>query len=294
MTTLTFLWRIEIKVPKQTHQAFEELFSTFSAAVTSFVNEKDGSWRVEGFTDAEPDERRINLGLRNLAEIFNIEPPVSRIDLVPPKDWVAENFADFPPLRIGRFFIFGSHVSETPPAGTVPLALDAGTAFGSGEHASTEGCLRMLERLQRTQRFTRILDIGCGSGILSLAAAKLWQSPVIASDIDDEAARVCELNAERNGVSRFIQATCATGYGSLPVKNGAPYDLIISNILARPLMNMAGDLSRHLVSGGGYAILSGLLVRDGNRVLAAHRGYGLRLVRRVNIRGWQTLLLRKF
>ena len=294
MTIPTFLWRIEIKVPKQTHEAFEELFSTFSAAVTSFVNEKDSSWRVEGFCDAEPDERRINLGLKNLAEIFEIEAPQPRIDLVPPKDWIAENLADFPPLRIGRFFIFGSHVAETPPAGAIPLGLDAGTAFGSGEHASTEGCLRMLEGLRRTQRFTRILDMGCGSGILSLAAAKLWQSPVIASDIDDEAARVCELNAEQNGVGRFIQATCATGYGSLPVRNGAPYDLIVSNILARPLMNMAGDLSRHLVSGGGYAILSGLLERDGNRVLAAHRGYGLRLVRRVNIRGWQTLLLRKF
>jgi len=293
MTTLTFLWRIEIKVPKQTHQAFEELFSTFSAAVTSFVNEKDSSWRVEGFCDAEPDEWRIKLGLKNLAEIFEIETPQPRIDLVPPKDWIAENLADFPPLRIGRFFIFGSHVAETPPAGTIPLGLDAGTAFGSGEHASTEGCLRMLEGLRRTQHFTRILDMGCGSGILSLAAAKLWQSPVIASDIDDEAARVCELNAEQNGVGRFVQATCATGYGSLPVRNGAPYDLIVSNILARPLMNMAGDLSRHLVSGGGYAILSGLLERDGNRVLAAHRGYGLRLVRRVNIRGWQTLLLRK-
>jgi len=294
MNTPTFLWRIEIKVPKQTHQAFEDLFSTFAAAVTSFVNEKDNSWRVEGFSDAEPDEQRIRLGLRNLAEIFEIDIPLLRVDLVPPKDWIAENISDFPPLRIGRFYIFGSHISTAPPAGTIPLGLDAGTAFGSGEHASTEGCLRMLERLRHARRFSRILDMGCGSGILSLAAAKLWQSPVIASDIDDEAVRVCGRNAIQNGVGRFIQTTCATGYGSRMVGYGAPYDLIVSNILARPLMNMAGDLNSHLISGGGYAILSGLLERDGNRVLAAHRSHGLRLVRRVNIRGWQTLLLRKF
>ncbi len=294
MTALTFLWRIEIKVPQQTHQAFEDLFTTFSSAVTSFINEIDNSWRVEGFCDSEPDERRVNLALKNLAEIFEIEMPVARFDLVPPRDWIADKLADFPPLRIDRFFIFGSHVEEPPPAGTIPLALDAGTAFGSGEHASTEGCLRLMARLYRTRNFSRILDMGCGSGILSLAAAKLWQSPILASDIDDEAARVCQLNAERNGVGRFVQATCATGYGSLPVRNSAPYDLIVSNILARPLMNMAGDLSRHLVSDGGYAILSGLLERDGNRVLAAHRGFGLRLVRRITIRGWQTLLLRKY
>jgi ribosomal protein L11 methyltransferase len=290
---MSFIWRIEIKAPKQTHGAFEDLFTTFASAVSSFENEADSSWRIEGFSEAEPDEKRINLGLRNLAEIFEIDIPVPRIDLVPPKDWVAENLTDFPPLRIDRFFIHGSHIEEKPPAGTIPLALDAGTAFGSGEHASTEGCLRALTRLYHTQHFSRILDMGCGSGILSLAAAKLWQSSVIASDIDDEAARVSALNAERNGVGRFIRTTCATGYGARLVRGSAPYDLIICNILARPLMSMAGDLNRHLASGHGYAILSGLLARDGNRVLAAHRSFGLRLVRRITIRGWQTLLVRK-
>ncbi len=293
MTALTFLWRIEIKAPKETRSAFEDFFSSFSGAVTTFENEVDKSWRVEGFTDAEPDERRIKLGLRNLAEILDIDTPKPRFDLVPPQDWVAENMSDFPPLRIDRFFIHGSHFGGRPPAGTVPLVLDAGTAFGSGEHASTEGCLRLMARLEHTENFSRILDMGCGSGILSLAAAKTWQASIVASDIDDEAARVCARNAERNRVGRYIKATCATGYGSRPVQGGAPYDLILCNILARPLMSMAGDLTRHLAAGSGYAILSGLLERDGNRVLAAHRSYGLRLVRRITIRGWQTLLLRK-
>jgi len=293
MIALTFLWRIEIKVPQQCHAAFEDLFTTFSSAVTSFVNDADGSWRVEGFTDAEPDEQRIRLGLRNLAQVFGIDFPQPKFDLVPPRDWVADNIADFPPLRIGRFYIHGSHLSARPPAGTIPLTLDAGTAFGSGEHASTEGCLRMLEMLHHRHRFRHILDMGCGSGILSLAAAKLWRAPVIASDIDDEAVRVCTLNAADNGVARHVQVTCGTGYGSLAVSRDRPYDLIVSNILARPLMQMAGDLTRHLVPSTGYAILSGLLERDGNRVLAAHRSFGLRLVRRLNIRGWQTLLIRK-
>lgn len=293
MIPLTFLWRIEIKVPKECHEAFEDLFSSFSGAVSTFENERDKSWRVEGFTDSEPDEKRINLGIKNLAEVFGIPTPVTRYDLVPPKDWVAENLAEFPPLRIERFFIHGSHFDTKPPAGTIPLALDAGTAFGSGEHASTEGCLRLMARLEHTERFSNILDMGCGSGILSLAAAKMWRSSIVASDIDDEAARVCERNAENNGVGRYIRATCATGYGSRLVRGGRPYDLILCNILARPLMAMAGNLNQHLVSGSGFAILSGLLERDGNRVLAAHRSYGLRLVRRITIRGWQTLLLHK-
>jgi len=293
MRALTFVWRIEIKVPRQTHQAFEDLFLTFSSAVTGFENEADNSWRIEGFTDAEPDEQKVILGLKNLAAIFDIDAPVPRFDLMPPKDWGAENFSDFPPLKIGQFFIHGSHVKENPPAGSIALGLDAGTAFGSGEHASTEGCLRLLSDLKRTERFSRILDMGCGSGILSLAAAKLWRAPIIASDIDDEATRVCKLNADQNGVGRLIRATCARGYGSPIVRDGGPYELIICNILARPLMSMAGDLNRHLISGTGYAIVSGLLERDGNRVLSAHRSFGMRLVRRITIRGWQTLLIAK-
>ena len=289
----TFLWRIEIKVPKQSRKAFEDLFSSFSGAVSAFENDADKSWRVEGFTDAEPDEQRIRLAIRNLAGIFDLDVPLPRFDLVPPINWVAENLAEFPPLRIDRFFIHGTHFVGKPPAGAIPLVLDAGTAFGSGEHASTEGCLRLMSHLRHTEKFSRILDMGCGSGILSLAAAKLWQASIIASDIDDEAARVCRLNADRNNVGRYIQTVYATGYNARPVRIEGPYDLIISNILARPLMSMAGDLNCHLRQGTGYAILSGLLERDGNRVLAAHRSYGLKLVRRITIRGWQTLLLRK-
>jgi len=293
MTTLTFLWRIQIKVTEIHREAYEDFFCTFSAAVTSFENEVDRNWRVEGFTDAEPDEQKIKLGLRNLSEFLGQDIPTPRFDLVPPKDWVAENLAEFPPLRIERFFIAGSHFDGHRPAGTIGLTLDAGTAFGSGEHASTEGCLRALTMLGKQNSFSQILDMGCGSGILSLAAAKMWQSNITASDIDDEATRVTELNAERNGVLSFIRATCGNGYGSPLIRDGRPYDLIICNILARPLIMMAGDLSSHLKPGGGYAVLSGLLARDGNRVLAAHRSRGLRLVRRFTIRGWQTLVLKK-
>ena len=134
----------------------------------------------------------------------------------------------------------------------------------------------MIERLAKRASVSRPLDMGCGSGILSIAMAKTWRVPVLASDIDDEAERVTRFNARRNGVAPLLRAVSGPGYRSRTVSQGAPYDLIVANILARPLISMAGDLTRHLAPGG-WAVLSGLLERDGRRVLAAHQAHGLRL-----------------
>jgi len=252
---------------------------------------------VEGFTDAEPDrdtiEHELNLALRKAG----FDAPVRIIcDLVPTRDWLADNLNAFPPLTIGRYFIHPSHYDSLPPAGSVPIQLDPGTAFGSGEHASTAGCLNALDDLARRRRVTRPLDMGCGSGILSIAAAKTWRVPVLASDIDPEAARVSRLNARANGVGDLVRSVCGPGYASPSVRVGGPYDLIIANILARPLIAMASDLGRHLRrarDGGGRVILSGLLERDGNWVLAAHRHQGLALERRIVRDGWLTLVLKR-
>jgi ribosomal protein L11 methyltransferase len=176
----------------------------------------------------------------------------------------------------------------------IQLELDSGSAFGSGEHATTEGCLRAMEHLARQFDFKKILDMGCGSGILAMAATKTWRNPVIASDIDDEAIRVTIGNVKKNGLKGVIRATCGMGYSSELVRNNAPYDLILCNILANPLVQMAGDLSRHLDSGTNrrqFVILSGLLERDGNRVIAAHRARGLHLYNKININGWIVLVM---
>jgi len=246
---------------------------------------------VEGFADAEPDERAITQGLAATARIAGIEPPKPKIDLVPPRDWLAENLAQFPPLRIGRYFLHGSHFDGNVPAGASAIELDAGTAFGSGEHATTEACLRFLDRLARRRRFSRILDMGCGSGVLSVAAAKTWpEARITASDIDDEATRVTALNAENNGVGKRVAALCGIGYASPGVQRCAPYDLILANILTRPLVALAGDLKRHLRPGGA-AIVSGFLVRDARRVVWAHEVHGLRQVRSATLKGWRTVLM---
>lgn len=294
MTLPTFLWRIDFRIEKDHHAAFEDLLEPYCLALTSFEDEKTTDWKIEGFTAAEPDSQGIKDKLARLAASCGIATPEVYFDLVPPKNWLAENLMDFPPLQLGRYYIRGTHLETKALGGLIELVLDSGAAFGSGEHATTEGCLRAMEELARRYKFNKILDMGCGSGILSMAAAKTWSSPVFASDIDDESTRVTTENAEQNGLKHLIRATCGDGYSSKLVRNNGPYDLIMCNILANPLVQMAGDLSRHLKRGAnqpGFAILSGLLERDSNRVVAAHRARGLRLIKKITINGWVILIM---
>ncbi len=206
------------------------------------------------------------------------------------RDWLAENRRAFPPIRIGRFFVYGSHWKGTVPAGAIRIEIDAATAFGTGEHPSTRGCLVALDRLARRRRFRRPLDIGTGSGVLAIAAAKILHRAVLASDIDCGSVRVAAHHIRRNGLAGKVRAVCAPGYRSRAVRR-SDHDLIFGNILARPLALMARDLARAMAPGG-VAILSGLLRRQEAQVLTAHRAQGLALDRRVVIEGWSTLILR--
>jgi len=294
MTMPPFLWRIDFRVPKQHHEAFEDMLEPFCIALTSFEDEKIGDWTIEGLSASEPDSIGIRSKIEQTARACEIPTPKVIFDLMPPKNWLEENLMDFPPLQIGRYYIHGTHVKPKALGGLYELILDSGSAFGSGEHATTEGCLRAMEALARKFKFKRILDMGCGSGILSMAAAKTWKRPVIASDIDDESTRVTNVNTKQNRLGHLIKATCGNGYASTLVRNNAPYDLILCNILANPLVKMSGDLSRHLGSPSGqpqFVILSGLLERDGNRVIAAHRARGLKLHRKITIKGWVILVM---
>jgi ribosomal protein L11 methyltransferase len=209
---------------------------------------------------------------------------------VPARDWLAENRLDFPPLRIGRFFIHGSHHKGRVPAGAIAITIDATTAFGTGEHPSTRGCLLALENLARRRRFRRPLDIGAGTGILSIAAAKLLRRPVLASDIDGNAVAVARHNIARNGVAGLVRVRQAAGYRDRALRRRR-FDLVLSNILGRPLALMARDLAQ-VLPPGGRTVLSGLLSRQEPIVLAPHRGLGIVLERRIVIDGWSTLVLR--
>jgi len=295
MTDPVFLWRVETIVPDAARLAVETALEERCVAVSSFEAVEAVSWTVEGFAGAEPDRLGFQ---RDVARAFRESgidaAPHLKFDLVPPRDWLAENMMAFPPVHLGRYFIHGSHFDGTPPAGSRVIRLDPGTAFGSGEHASTATCLEVIDGLAKRYRFQRPLDMGCGSGILSIAMAKTWHRPVVSSDIDPESARVTRLNARRNGVGPLIRAVCGPGYKSPTVSGGGPYDLIVANILARPLIAMAGDLARNLRparDGGGVAILSGFVERDAAWVAAAQRTHGLTLRRRHVRQGWMTLVM---
>jgi len=203
------------------------------------------------------------------------------------RDWLAENQCAFPPQRIGRFFIHGSHWQEPIPPAAIAVEIDAASAFGTGEHQSTRGCLLAFEALGRGRRFRRVRDIGTGSGILSIAAAKRLHCEVMASDLDPVSVRVARHHVRRNRVARLVRVERAAGAG----RRGG-YDLVFANILARPLMLMARDMAR-IVAPGGVTILSGLLRRQEAGVLAAYRAQRLVLSFRIVIDDWSTLVLRK-
>jgi ribosomal protein L11 methyltransferase len=209
---------------------------------------------------------------------------------LPERDWLLENRLAFPPLTIGRFFVHGSHLQGGVPAGTIGIAVDATAAFGTGEHPSTRGCLLALDSLARRRRFRRPLDIGTGTGILAIAAAKALRRPVLARDIDPGAVAIARRNIARSGVAGLVRVGRAPGYRGRELRRKR-HDLVFANILARPLALLAADLARRL-RPGGRVVLSGLLRRQEPIVLAPHRGCGIVLERRLVIDGWSTLILR--
>jgi len=176
------------------------------------------------------------------------------------------------------------------PAGATGLQIDAATAFGTGDHASTRGCLLALDRIARRRRFRRVLDVGTGTGILAIAAAKTWRRRVFAVDIDGNAVAVARVNLRRNGVAKEVGLAWSRGYRSRAVARHSPADLVLANILAGPLALMARDLAGALAPGG-FAVLSGILAEQANLVLAAHRAQRVYLRRRIAIDGWHTLVL---
>ena len=291
------LWRLAVEVADEhAANAVTAALETVAGAVSAFEMAPGGTWRVEAFADAAPDRVALAGAAALAALAHGLDGESLLADLVieklTPRDWVAENQQSFPPLRAGRYFIHGSHHRGGVPGGAVGLLIDAATAFGTGEHATTRGCLLALDALAKRRRFRKPLDVGTGTGVLAMAAAKTWRRPVLASDIDAGSVAVARRNVRVNGVADRVRTLHGNGYRLRAIGAGRPFDLILANILARPLAAMAGDLVRHLAPGG-VAVLSGLLSRQAPFVIAAHRVRRLRLVRRVAIAGWTTLVLEK-
>jgi len=287
---VTAVWRVSLAVPDlSAAEATMAALDGILDSVSVFTRDGGGGWQIEGLSARRPGRAALEARLALAAAAQHGSAPPLVIERLPARDWLAENQASFPPIAVGRYFIRGRRCRSPLPAGRIGLLIDAATAFGTGEHATTRGCLLALDRLARRGRRRRILDMGTGTGILAIAAAKMWRRPVEARDIDAEAVRVARCNAWRNGVAGFVKARRSVGYRDRALHR-APFDLIVANILARPLMVMARDL-RSALGEGGIAVLSGLLARQERAVLAAHRNARLYLLRRIIVDGWSTLVL---
>ena len=286
------VWCVSVQVPTAQVDAFADALSPHCDALSWLEVGAGAEVRLSGYSPAPPDAALLDGAVRAAATGVGMAAPAVKIETMQPRDWVMESLKTFPPVRAGGYYIHGSHVGGARPWGEVALQIDAGAAFGTGSHESTSGCLGLMGQLARRRTFARILDVGCGSGILALAAVKTWAGAHVQGfDIDARAIHIARENAVVNGLRSRISFFVSGGYHHPAIRCGG-YDLILSNILARPLMRLARGLVRNLAPGG-VCVLSGFLVRDERRVLAAHRMQGLCLVGRIEQNGWVALALAK-
>lgn len=254
-------------------------------AVAAFEND-DRQWAVEITFSTSPDQNAI----RELVTSGGIDPAGLRFSELSEKDWVAASLADLTPVRAGRFLVHGAHHRGQFPANLIGIEIEAALAFGTGHHGTTRGCLLALDALLKRRRRARVLDVGTGTGVLAIAAAKILHGAILTTDIDPVAVRVANANARHNGVAAFITNRVADGRRSLPWRG--PFDIILANILLGPLTRMAPQLARRLAPGGAI-ILSGLLPEQANAAIAAYRAQGLALVRRSVLENWATLVMKR-
>jgi ribosomal protein L11 methyltransferase len=282
---------VSVEVPEAAVQVYVSALSSVCLTVGFFRGSGANVWRVEGLKPVGRGDEELQAALVLATGVTGTEASVQRA-VTPAEGWLARTYASFPELLIGqRFAVRGTHIKHSAPAGRITLTLDAGLAFGSGDHCSTRGCLRALERVAR-RRPRRILDLGTGSGILAMAAARLLRRRVLATDVEPNSVYVARQNATKNRLGRLVTVQLADGWRHPVVRAGGPYDLVLANILARPLCLMARHMMAQLAFGG-TVILSGLLCTQARSVIAAHRHHGVRLDARVNEGAWTTLVLRR-
>jgi ribosomal protein L11 methyltransferase len=272
---------------------FEMVFSELlDSAAVSYQRNEVGEWVIEALFYGQPDLSVANALLGPLFEKQALTPKPLIITDLPKRDWLAENWAAFPPRKIGRFWVHGSHIKQAPPAGSLPLLIDAALAFGSGTHPSTEGCLRALQMIPGTPP-RQVLDMGCGSAILAMAARRNWPAAMVtAADSDPVAIRVTATNRRLNHIAPAnMHLTVSHGFASRYVRQSAPYDVMFANILARPLIRMAPDLCLHLARRG-WLILSGILNEQALAVRNAYQAQKLRCWQQIRIGEWTTLVMR--
>ena len=289
-------WRLQVTLSRADFVALEAALEENADAVVAEIVEA-----THPIEEAPADLLRVTLfgatttgddprpnRLRALLSAAGVAPDETAVEPVGPADWEAQSLASFPTVSVGRLAIVGAY--RSPPRRRFVICVDAGPAFGSGRHESTQGCLLALDWLARRRLVTRAFDIGTGSGILAVAAARLWPARVLALDSDPVAVATARETVRRNGLSRRVTAVQGEGFRADTVRRLGGADLIVANIRAKPIAGMAPAFARHLRPSGA-AVLSGLLAGEERLVLAAFRAAGLRLRRRIRLGAWVTLIL---
>jgi ribosomal protein L11 methyltransferase len=259
------------------------------AAVTAFER-ADGRWDISLHFAGAPDQASIR-ELVSLAAGDEVAQTIT-FDAVEAKDWVAASLEDLVPVAAGRFIVHGAHDRARISPNKLGIEIEAALAFGTGHHGTTRGCLLLLDLVLRSHEPRRVLDLGTGTGVLAIAAAKALRGHVLASDIDPVSVRVARDNARLNGVGNLLEAVCAAGFSAPQFAARKPFDLVLANILANPLKQMATPMAAHLAPSA-FVILSGLLPHQAQGVIASYRARGLILRRHLKIDGWSSLLMQR-
>src|ERR1700694_742625 len=265
----------------------ESLFEG-QAAIAAFER-SDGRWGITVHFAEAPDQAQVR-DLVGIAAGDDVAADIT-FDTVEAKDWVKATLEELVPVRAGRFVVHGHHDRSKVPPNKLGIEIEAALAFGTGHHGTTRGCLLLLDCLLKARRPRRVLDLGTGTGVLAIAAAKALHGAVLASDIDRSSVQVARDNARLHGAGNRVRTLRASGFSAPPFADRGPFDLVLANILANPLRQMATPMARHLAPSA-LVILSGLLPHQAQGVIAAYRVRGLVLLRHLQIEGWSSLLMR--
>lgn len=288
MTTFTALTTLEGRDSAYAlGDAMERLTPEPTGVGVFEMEDGSGLWEVGGYFEDAPDETALAV----LSVAMGAKPFV--VSQLPETDWVAHVRRELAPVEAGRFFVYGSHDADKVPDDCEPLLIEAAMAFGTGHHGTTLGCLRALDRLA-TDGFAgkNVVDVGCGTAVLAMAAARIWPETVLASDIDEVAVEVAQANVTANGLDGRVECVEAAGFDHTQLAAAAPFDLVFANILKGPLIALAPDMAAAL-QPGGYAILSGILNEQAEEVIEVYARSGVNLMHRESIVDWTTLTLQK-
>lgn len=285
--------RLYISEKKSRAEAFYQTLDVafaddaYPLAITE-QNEKDQIYEIALYID----QSELESVHHKMAAILKLAPSAIQIEKLPDIDWVKHSLEGLKPVRAGHFFVHGHHDRDKRQPDDLSIEIEAGLAFGTGHHGTTAGCLEMITRVMLSEKPKNALDLGTGSGVLAIAMAKLLSIKVIASDIDPIAAETARKNVELNGVTNSIDIVTATGFQNTNIEANSPFELIVANILATPLIELARDMAAHLTRGGSI-ILSGILDSQRQKVVTAYHEQGFHHCETLHLEGWVTLHLKR-